>query len=184
MRTPTTERFGRAVNGFDPAAANPVSAQAAAAYAANAIAQVPASQFRALGGLAFASSANPNIYSSNSRIFSPRFGFAWCPACSGRSTVLRGGFGIFVAPTGIVNGDALNQEGFSQETQLVATNNNYVTPAATLSNPFPNGILQPAGSSAGRGRFWASKSSSSTRRSAAAIPPDGISASSGNCPAS
>ena len=45
------------------------------------------------------------------------------------------------------------QEGYSQTTQLVATNDNYLTPAATLSNPFPNGIVRPAGSSAGTGTF-------------------------------
>ena len=33
--TPTTERHNQAVNGFDPTAVNPVSALAAAAYAAN-----------------------------------------------------------------------------------------------------------------------------------------------------
>src|SRR5581483_8974541 len=63
------------------------------------------------------------------------------------------GFGVFVAPTGIVGGNDLNQEGFSQTTQFVATNNNYVSPAGTLSNPFPGGILQPAGSTGGTGTF-------------------------------
>jgi hypothetical protein len=35
----------------------------------------------------------------------------------------------------------------------VATNNSYLTPAATLSNPFPNGIAQPVGSSLGVNTF-------------------------------
>jgi len=38
----------------------------------------------------------------------------------------------------------LGQEGFSQSTPLTATNNNYLTPAGTLSNPYPTGFLQPA----------------------------------------
>ena len=88
--TPTMERYGRAVNGFDPAAVNPVSAQAAAAYAAKPVAQLPASQFQALGGLTFAGPANRDIYSSNSNILSPRFGFAWVPKALGTKTVLRG----------------------------------------------------------------------------------------------
>jgi len=46
--TPTVERFNRSVDGFDPAAANPVSGAAAAAYAANPIPQIPASQFKAV----------------------------------------------------------------------------------------------------------------------------------------
>src|SRR5581483_12068147 len=97
--------------------------------------QVPASQFRALGGLTFAGAANPNIFNSDSNIFSPRVGIAWVPQALGSKTVIRGGFGVFVAPTGIVGGNDLNQEGFSQTTQFVATNNNYVSPARTLSNP-------------------------------------------------
>ncbi len=148
--TPTFERFNRTVNGFDPTAANPISAAAAAAYAAHPIPQIPAGQFSALGGLSFASAGNPNLYSSNSSIFSPRFGFAWTPRALGGSTVIRGGFGVFVVPNGITN---LNQEGFSQTTQLAATNDNYVTPASSLSDPFPAGILQPSGSSRGAGTF-------------------------------
>jgi hypothetical protein len=148
--TPTVERFNRVVDGFDPKAANPVSAAAAAAYAASPIAQVPAGQFSALGGLTFASPSNPDIYSSKSNIFSPRLGAAWTPAKLGGKTVIRGGFGVFVVPIGITG---LNQSGFSQTTQLVATNDNFVTPASSLSNPFPGGILQPSGSSKGAGTF-------------------------------
>jgi hypothetical protein len=147
--TPTTERFNRAVNGFDPAAVNPISAEAAAAYANSPIPQIPPGQFKALGGLTFASAAHANIYNSNSYIFSPRFGVAWTPRALGGKTVLRGGSGVFVSPRGIAG---LNQPGFSQTTQFVATNNNYLSPAATLSDPFPNGIVPP-GSSKGAGTF-------------------------------
>ncbi|HWB82591.1 MAG TPA: TonB-dependent receptor [Bryobacteraceae bacterium] len=148
--TAATERFNRAVNGYDPTAANPVAAAAAAAYAKSPISQISASQFSALGGLTFAGSGNSTLYNSNSKIFSPRVGVAWTPRALGGKTVLRGGFGIFVVPNGIVN---INQQGFSQTTQLTATNDNYITPAATLSNPFPNGILQPVGSGNGAGTF-------------------------------
>ena len=60
--TPSVERYNRAVDGFDPTAVNPVSAAAAAAYAANPQPILPASQFKALGGLTFASAANREIY--------------------------------------------------------------------------------------------------------------------------
>ena len=150
--TPTVERYNRAVNGFNPTAVNPISAAAAAAYAANPVPQVPASQFTALGGLTFASSSNPNVYNTGFGIFSPRVGLAWTPAVLGHKTVLRGGFGMFVAPTGINGSQNLNQEGFSQTTQFVATNDNYLTAAGTLSNPFPTGIVQPS-SSNGAGTF-------------------------------
>jgi hypothetical protein len=151
--SPAVERFNRAVDGFNPAAVNPVSSAATAAYAKNPISQVPASQFNALGGLTFSSSGSRDVYHTDSKIFSPRAGFAWTPGASGSKTVFRGGFGLFVAPNGINGSLALNQEGFSQTTQFVATNNSYVSPAATLSNPFPGGILLPAGASNGAGTF-------------------------------
>ena len=150
--TPTIERHDQAVNGFDPNATNPVSALAAAAYAANPIPQIPANQFRALGGLTFASAARREIYQSNSHIFSPRFGIAWTPKALNSKYVLRAGFGVFVSPLGTTG---LNSPGFSQTTQMAVTNNNYLSPLTTLSDPFPNGILSPSGASLGAGPSWA-----------------------------
>ncbi len=73
-------------------------------------------------------------------------------------TVVRGGFGVFEAPVTIAamgidgkfstNPDT-NQEGFSQTTPAITTTTNYLTPSATLSNPFPNGFLQASGNSLG-----------------------------------
>jgi len=148
--TPTTERYNQSTDGFTTTAANPVSALAAAAYAKNPIPEISPSQFQALGGLTFASAAHPNIYASNSKIFSPRFGIAWTPKALGSKYVLRAGFGVFVSPNGTTG---LNSPGFSETTQYVASNNNYLSPATTLSNPFPTGILPPVGSSAGTGTF-------------------------------
>jgi hypothetical protein len=148
--TPTIERHNQAVDGFDPTAVNTVSALAAAAYANNPIPQIPAGQFRDLGGLTFASAAHPNIYNSNSNIFSPRFGIAWTPKVLNSKYVIRAGFGVFVSPNGTTG---LNSPGFSQTTQMTVTNNNYLSPLATLSDPFPNGILSPSGSSLGASTF-------------------------------
>ena len=148
--TPTTERYNQSVNGFNSTALNPVSALAAAAYANNPIPQISPGQFQALGGLTFASAAHPNIYNSNSNIFSPRFGIAWTPTAFHSKYVIRAGFGVFVSPNGTTG---LNSEGFSQTTQMAVTNNNYLSPAATLSDPFPNGIITPPGSSLGAGTF-------------------------------
>src|SRR5258706_9979411 len=149
--TPTVERYNRAENGFDPTLANPISAAAAAAFAAKPVAQVKSCS--ALGGLTFPSSANPNIYKSASNLWSPRLGAAWTPRALGGKTVLRSGIGIFVAPNGIVGGQTFQQPGFSQTTQFTATNDNFLTPANTLTNPFPNGVLPPSGSSKGAGTF-------------------------------
>ena len=41
------------------------------------------------------------------------------------------------------------QPGFSNTTTLVATNDSYLTPAMSLSNPFPGGIALPPGASNG-----------------------------------
>jgi hypothetical protein len=140
--TPTTERYNRTTNGFDFTTPNGISAAAEAAYAANPVSSLPASMFKPVGGPLFASSQNPAVYHTSSRDFSPRIGFAWSPGKAGASTVVRGGFGIFYSTIGT---DGVQQTGFNAITQYVATNDGYLTPAATLSNPFPNGFrLQSA----------------------------------------
>jgi hypothetical protein len=143
---PTTERFNRSVNGFDRTTANPIEARARAAYAANPIPEIPAAQFRTPGGLLFASDSNRNIYSTKTNTLSPRIGFAWTPEAFGGKTVLRGGFGVFYFGRGTLG---INQFGFSQGTELVASLDGFLTPAATWANPFPNGIQQPPGASQG-----------------------------------
>jgi Carboxypeptidase regulatory-like domain/TonB dependent receptor len=147
---PTSERFNRSVNGFDFTVANPIAAAAIAAYTANPIPQVPASQFKVPGGLTYASMSNPDIYHTDSHILSPRFGFAWTPYGAGGKTVIRGGTGVFVFPLGAAG---VNQPGFSQTTSVVPTLDSFLTPHATLSNPFPDGIQQPTGSSLGLSTF-------------------------------
>ncbi|HYA18415.1 MAG TPA: TonB-dependent receptor [Bryobacteraceae bacterium] len=73
----------------------------------------------------------------------PRFGFAYS---LNDKTVFRGGYGIFWAPTFFNYQNAI---GYSQTTTIVASTNGNFTPAATLANPYPNGLLQPTGNSLG-----------------------------------
>jgi hypothetical protein len=148
---PGIEWHNRSVNGFNPFAATPISAQAAANYAANPNPLLPPDQFHPYGGLAFATPDAPHIYTTRSKMFSPRFGFAWTPAALGNKTTIRGGFGIFVDPILLPTPYAY---GFSQTTQMQVTTDNYLTPITTLSNPFPGGvILPPSGAALGAGTF-------------------------------
>jgi hypothetical protein len=143
---PTVERFNRSLNGFDPTTPNPISAAAIAAFNTNPVAPIAAGQFKVNGGPLFASSSNPNVYSPQSKMFSPRFGFAWTPGGSDHKTVIRGGGGVFMFPIGTTG---INQPGFSQTTSIVPSLDSYLTPYSTLGNPYPAGFQYPTGSSLG-----------------------------------
>lgn len=142
----TTERWNRASIGFDSAASNQVTAPARTAYAKAPLAQLPASQFNPTGGLLFASNDQRTATEMSKTAFSPRLGINWSPSALKGRTVLRAGLGMFDYLYGVIQPQ---QPGFSYTNTYVATNNSYLSPAATLSNPFPNGLLLPPGSSQG-----------------------------------
>jgi hypothetical protein len=73
----------------------------------------------------------------------PRFGFAYA---ADSKTVVRGGYGIFWAPTFF---NFQNAIGYSQTTSIIASTNGNFTPATSLSNPYPSGLIQPTGNSLG-----------------------------------
>ena len=146
MEAPVTERYDRSVAtfAFDPA--SPIEAAARANYTVP-IAELPASQFRVLGGLTYVGQGgNPRGYWRGERNnFMPRFGLAYQLSSK---TVLRTGYGLFFDTLGVNKTDSI-ATGFSQSTPIQASLDNGLTFIASTANPFPNGLIAPSGSSRG-----------------------------------
>jgi hypothetical protein len=99
-------------------------------------------EFPGTGGLA------RGQWRNNTHDFGPRVGLAYMLTAN---TVVRAGYGIFFGNS-FGSGDNANQvpnTGFGCSTSVNASIDGGITPAATISNPFPNGLCQPTGSSAG-----------------------------------
>ena len=135
LNTPLTERFNRTNYGFFAGRENPISSRID-------LTRFPG--FTVKGGIGFAgvdgNSRSPVKMDWNN--FQPRAGAAYA---LNEKTVLRGGWGMFfLNPT--FRG---NLNGFSQSTPYIASLDAGRTPSSTIQNPFPTGILQPAGSAPG-----------------------------------
>jgi len=145
------ERYNRNSADFDFSTPNPIQAQARANYAAAPMPELAPANFQTLGGLMFvgrngvARQLRPATYNT----FMPRLGFAWSLT---PRIVVRAGYGIFY---GLIGADFtdVSQPGFNRRTNLVASNDNGRTYAATLVNPFPAGVDQPEGASQGLTTF-------------------------------
>jgi len=98
-----------------------------------------------MGEVVFAGNGKNTVGNPYTSKWGPRFGMAYQ---LNTKTVLRAGYGIYWAPQ-FALGAPIATVGYNQSTSYIASTNNNVTPANTLSNPFPSGILQPGGNSLG-----------------------------------
>jgi hypothetical protein len=137
-----TERYNRALTGFNPTAQLPIAAGAQAAYAANPVPELAASGFVVQGGSIYAGvNGAPRQPWQNQLMWLPRLSAAWQFS---PKMILRGGYGVYYDSINVQN-LTLSQSGFSRTTSTNLTNNYGVNwlagdPAngvSPLADPFP-----------------------------------------------
>jgi carboxypeptidase family protein len=154
LNRPGVERYNRINRGFDTTTVNPANARIDRSKLIN------GSQI--VGGLLFAEEGQAAVNTDKNN-WQPRIGFAYS---INDKTVLRGGYGrYYVNPVGAGGGTpgaptpGYPGNGFSVQTPLVASGDGNLTALedalgnGVLSNPFPQGVLSPAGSSRGLESF-------------------------------
>ena len=121
------------VTGFLPNTPNPIQSQV------NGLTTNGVVEFAGQNG------APTSIGHPNWSKFGPRAGIAWQVD---NKTVVRGGYGLYWAPPfGI--GAPVQTAGYYATTTNTFTTDGYATANSNLTNPFPNGLNQPAGSALG-----------------------------------
>lgn len=138
-----TERYNQNNLGFDLISANPIEAAAKTAYAANPAPELAPANFAVKGGLFFATKDNRRSVIADKTNWQPRIGAAYRVL---PKTVIRTGYGIFYSGWWQ---PFVNATGFSAQTDMVTTLDGGLTPADTMTNPFPNGFVQPTGATLG-----------------------------------
>ncbi len=144
---PLTERFNRSVRDYDLSTPSPIEPEVRARYALNPVPEVPVDRFRLVGGYRFVGVGGMprGVYDSDGNNFMPRIGISWSVL---PKTVVRAGYGVFFGYLGERRGDVI-QSGFSQRTEVIPSPDNGLTFNINLANPFPNGLLEPAGARLG-----------------------------------
>ena len=109
--------------------------------------QVPGLNLK--GGLMYAGvDGNPTHQAQPLNGLAPRGGVAWSLS---EKSVLRGGYGFFWAPTQYpgTGEAAVGSRGYTAVTTMLTSVDGGLTPADTLSDPFPGGFTPPQGNSLG-----------------------------------
>jgi len=153
FETPLHERYNRSTLGFDTSYVQPISAAAQAAYAkiypniSGGFPQLPVSSLNLLGAMTFAgkNGNDGSLYNTPKNVFMPRLGLAYQ---INPKTVFRTGAGMFAGFLGQRRGD-VQQNGFTQNTNMVLTTDNGLHFISSLANPFPNGVAEAVGAAAG-----------------------------------
>jgi outer membrane receptor protein involved in Fe transport len=142
---PRTDRFNHQ-DWFDPKATSPLNG-GSLSYT-NPVTGQPVT-IPLNGGEEFASSSHRTNYVTDWSDFQPRFGFAYQVV---PNTVVRGGYGIYYGQSrsGVTGVVPYGGAGFNQYTYVITVNPaDHATPFVHLNNPFPFGLIQPAGNSLG-----------------------------------
>jgi hypothetical protein len=153
FETPMTERYNRSTLGFDTTYSQPISAAAQAKYAtiypgiSGGFPELPVSAFALRGGMSFAGvdGNSRGLYNTPKDVFMPRIGLAYQ---LNSNTVVRTGFGMFAGFLGERRGDVI-QNGFTQNSNAVFTEDNGLHFLTTLANPFYRGVAEPQGAAQG-----------------------------------
>jgi len=132
LTIPRHERYNRAAN-LDPFVANPLAG--------------PSGIANLKGGLEYlgVNGWPTDQYNTAWTNFAPRVGFAWQ---ANAKTVVRGGYGVFWVPSANAAAQTIAQPGYTSTTNYFGVVNSYF-PGASLSNPFPSGLLPVTGNSQG-----------------------------------
>jgi hypothetical protein len=142
---PRTERHNRQ-NWFDPNAVNPLNGGSITYRDPLTQEMVTRTLY---GGERFTNANDRTNWNTDYKNIQPRFGFSYKVA---DKAVLRGGYGIYFGMSrSTANGvGSYGTQGYNVSTGVITTyNNDGATPYLHLSNPFPNGFVQPEGSSLG-----------------------------------
>ena len=132
IQTPTTDRFDR-LGWFDPNGENPISSDVG--FTVNGFHQYVGDGQRR------------GLYETEYTNIAPRFSLTYR---FNNKLVMRSGYGIFYTPA-LENGDyqGLTLYGFTQTTPWVGTVDG-ITPTNLLSDPLPDGLIQPVGKGLGQ----------------------------------